>query len=312
MVRKKIVYPIVPSRFDMETWDIILNFIREKGYVPFDHRRGAPFEDFELKLGRKKTLSFLINIMRQCDVVWIFGISEGGMGEFKTALDIRDTNGNIEILVSLDFDPEWEKYYNELKRGYGNPIERLRGTSRLLALVGPRAVGKTFWIDQLTEAHGSNLGRIRNTTTRKPRNDRDHLSYHFVSKREFEQGLRENRFLEHDVNDGEYYGSSIDSIREVLETSDGVFAITPSGARELHKRRFEINLTILLLRTESEEVLKRNFESRGIIDPTEQERLLAKAREFSMPPGVPHIVVKLSGDVETDRERILSAIYPKP
>ncbi|MBI5139938.1 MAG: hypothetical protein HZA94_00610 [Candidatus Vogelbacteria bacterium] len=101
----KIVYPIVPSRFNMEAWDKILQSIRRQGYTPFDHRRGASFKDFEIGLGRAKTLSFLIN-MKQCDAVWIFGISEGAMGEFKVAIEMQKLNRNVEIRCFQNFDPE--------------------------------------------------------------------------------------------------------------------------------------------------------------------------------------------------------------
>ncbi|MBI5139937.1 MAG: hypothetical protein HZA94_00605 [Candidatus Vogelbacteria bacterium] len=61
--------------------------------------------------------------------------------------------------------------------------------------MGPRAVGKTFWIDYLLETYGSRLGRVKNTTTRAPRDERDHMSYNFISKKEFRNGLRGHRFL---------------------------------------------------------------------------------------------------------------------
>ncbi|MBI3633879.1 MAG: hypothetical protein HY226_06370 [Candidatus Vogelbacteria bacterium] len=308
MIAKKIVYPIAPSRLNNETWDKILNFIRKQGCTPFDHRRGAPFDDFELKLGREKTLLFLKNIMTQCDAAWVFGISEGGMGEFKSALDMRDTGSQIEILCFYDFDPEWEKYYEKLKPKFGDLISRLRGTNKLIALVGSRAVGKTFWADQLIATYGERLVRVKNTTTRSPRNERDHLTYNFISEKDFRCGIEAGNFLEYDLYNGAYYGSSMGSIREVLTNHHGIFAITPNGAKELYRRRFELNLTIIFLKTESEDVLMKHFAKRGIPDPLEQAKLLREANEFNLPDHIPHQVVSITDDPVIDQKRLLSVI----
>ena len=311
----KIIYPIVPSRFSTETWDEILDFLRSKGYIPFDHRRGAPFDDFEKKLGRERALEFLINIMRQCDATAICGISEGGMNEFKTALATRRSGKKLEILGFYNFDPDWEKYYEELKPKYGDLITELRGKNRLITLVGPRAVGKTFWINYLIMKYAHRLGRVKNTTTRKPRDGLDYLSYNFISEEEFVEGLKNHLFLECDVNENEgrkdYYGSSMDSIQRTIEVRDGIFAMTPKGVEKLYENRFGINLVTILLKAESEDVLRRNLTIRGITDASEQETLLRKAREFTMPDGIPHTVVELSGNADVDCERLISIIHPK-
>ncbi len=308
--KNKIVYPVVPSRLKDDIWRQILDFIRQQGCTPFDHRRGAPFEDFELCIGRNKTLAFLIEVMKICDAIWVFGISEGVMGEFKAALDMNDAMGEkrIEILGFYGFDPEWEKYYNRLKPKYGDLIARLRGKFRLIALVGPRAVGKTFWTDALISFYGNRLARIRNTTTRQPRDDRDRLSYNFISEEEFRRGIAAGYFLEHDIYHDVYYGSSMNSILETLADRHGIFAITPSGAQALYNKRFRINLSIIFLRVKSEAILRRNLTHRGIIDRGEQEKLLQEARQFTLAEDIEHQVIELTGDVNIDEQQLLSAI----
>ena len=310
---RKIVYPIFPSRLSMEAYDRFLEFLHEKGYAPFDHRRGAPFKWFENEVGRPRTLEFLIKQMRSCDAAAVGGISSGGMSEFAVALEIAWPHKKFEVCGFYGFDPEWDKYYEELKPEYGDLIRELRGPNRLIAFVGPRAVGKTFWIDTLLEESGGAIGRIKNTTTRIPRNDADCLSYNFVSKEEFELGLKEYRFLEHDWNENngrkDYYGSSLESIRAEVSRRNSIFALTPAGAAALYERRFEFNLTIILLKSESDEVLRRNLVRRGITDPAEQEALIEKAHQFVMPDDVPHKVVMLSGKKKIDHERIISAIF---
>lgn len=41
-------------------------------------------------------------------------------------------------------------------------------------------------------------------------------TYIFISREEFEDGIRENRFLEFGEKDGHYYGTTFDSVRDVI------------------------------------------------------------------------------------------------
>ncbi|MFA5987806.1 MAG: hypothetical protein WC797_04130, partial [Candidatus Paceibacterota bacterium] len=74
-VKKEIVYPAVPSRFADEKWREIISFIRDQGHAPFDHRRGAPYADFEHSIGRPRALDFLIGQMERCGLLGVFGCS---------------------------------------------------------------------------------------------------------------------------------------------------------------------------------------------------------------------------------------------
>jgi len=54
-------------------------------------------------------------------------------------------------------------------------------------------------------------------TTREPIGDEEEMGMNiFVTREEFEAGIRANRFLEFFEKDEEYYGISFDTIREVI------------------------------------------------------------------------------------------------
>ena len=306
------MYCAIPTRmrtFSEEAKEIA----RKVGYspvVPFD---ALSYEDSEGgPLSRPRTLKFDIDLMRCCDTLGVFGIAPGVMGEIRDAID-----HGMEVRVFYGHDPKWEKEYESLKDYHGDLLAELRGPYRLIALVGQSAVGKNFWSERLISSFGNFLRGVKNTTTRQRRPGKekeDNLTYNFVSRAEFEKGITEGRFLEHDEYLGNYYGSSMDSIKSVLSCTNGIFAITPPGAIALHARRFEINLTIVLLKPASGAVLKRNLELRGISDPAEQFKLLEQGEKFYLPPEIDHKVVEITGDTFTDRNNLLSAIgqLPKP
>lgn len=307
MPNNKIMYCAMATRL-RHLREKVKEIARRWGYAPVIPFDIGDLEDFEKGVvGREGSLEYMLYINRypKSDT-GIFMISDGAMGEFRDALDSKK-----EIRVDLSLDPEWEKYYEELKPKYGDLFARLRGPNYLIALVGPRAIGKTFWSDHLLRIFPEKLQRVKNTTTREPRNEKDYESYNFISREEFENGIRENRFLEYDQYQGNYYGSSFEEIKKVLQKSSGIFAITPPGAKALYERRYEINLEIIRMVPEKIEVLKKNFLRRpDLSDTAKQKLLLAEANQFTLPEEINHEFIFITGDTKLDEEELLSIVSP--
>ena len=71
--------------------------------------------------------------------------------------------------------------------------------SKLVAISGPAAVGKTTICDRLIKEFGPRLKRLVTATTRAPRtSEADGVDYFFLSKKEFHKKLSEDSFLEHE------------------------------------------------------------------------------------------------------------------
>ena len=57
-------------------------------------------------------------------------------------------------------------------------------------------------------------------TSRRPREEeKDGHNYCFVTREEMEKDIKDSRYLEHGEYDGNLYGTKIDSIHEVVDTS---------------------------------------------------------------------------------------------
>ncbi len=165
----------------------------------------------------------------------------------------------------------------------------------LIILVGPSAVGKTYWSDYLLRKAKGMMKRVKTTTTRPPRNEADNLSYDFISRKEFKKGIQNGRFFEYDEYLGHCYGSSLKNIKTVLKRACGIFALTPKGAKALYAYHKEIPMVILLLTPLNAEVLIKNYERRGITDEKKQKELLKKSKKFKLPKKIPHIIVPITG-----------------
>jgi guanylate kinase len=80
-------------------------------------------------------------------------------------------------------------------------------TSRIFVISGPSGVGKSTVQAHLLGMPGLNLRRVITATSRPPRPDeKDGISYYFLSRRDFEAKISRGDFLEHVLIHGEYKG----------------------------------------------------------------------------------------------------------
>ncbi len=305
-------YVMLPTRL-RDLREKASDLVRESGDAPIIPFNIGPYEDLEgnSKIGRQRTLRLMVGLKNICDADAFCGVSDGTMFELRDTLDRRDELGiERDVRVYYGLDPEWEKYYEQLKGKYGDLLARLRGRNHLIALVGPRAVGKTFWSDRLLQHFPQSIRRIKNTTTRLPRDQKDFESYHFTSIEDFQSEIAKKSFLEWDEYLGNYYGSSRAAIKSVLRQYSGIFAITPAGVTALQQLRFEVNLKFILMLPLSSDLLKTNFARRGITGEDQQAKLIADAELFVLPPNINYETLTLTGDIEQDEKALLNIIQP--
>ncbi len=98
-------------------------------------------------------------------------------------------------------------------------------SGRFIIIAGPSASGKTTIVDALLKRYPDSK-RLVTTTTRSIRpGERQGEHYYFITKDEFEQGIKQGKFLEYNVFADNYYGSSKERLEEALKSAKHVFAI---------------------------------------------------------------------------------------
>ncbi len=103
----------------------------------------------------------------------------------------------------------------------------------LITLTGPSLSGKSTLEKMLSE---NGCEHLVSTTTRHPRAGEEHGEhYYFVSKEEFERGIREDNFIENIHFDGNYYGVSKDEAERAFKKGKpAVVVCEPNGAKQMH------------------------------------------------------------------------------
>ena len=176
----------------------------------------------------------------------------------------------------------------------------------LVIISAPSGAGKGSVIEEMKKQN-ENLWVSISATTRKPRaNDKEGITYYFLSKEEFEEKLNENYFLEYTNYAGNYYGTPKKQIQEHLDKGqDVILEIEIEGAMNVKKLIPEA-LCIFIMPPSLKE-LKRRLECRGT-DTKEKilERFKIAYKEINEFTKYNYVVV--NDEIEIAADKVLSII----
>jgi len=144
----------------------------------------------------------------------------------------------------------------------------------MIVLTGASASGKTVTALDLQKRHG--LIKAITTTTREKRvGETDGVEYFFISKEEFQKRLAENRFVEHSLYNGNYYGCGVDQISD-----NKIVVLDPNGLHSFLKLKDKNIVSFLLIADES--TRKSRMVSRGDKEANIKQRIENDVNDFSL------------------------------
>lgn len=125
----------------------------------------------------------------------------------------------------------------------------------LVVLSGPSGVGKGT-IAKLLVERNCDISLSISCTTRAPRDGEQHgKEYFFIPKKEFEDKIKKDGFLEYSEHFENYYGTPKDFVMEKLKSNDVLLEIDVNGGLNVHKSYPE---AVLILVVPPNEVELRN------------------------------------------------------
>ncbi|XP_057680433.1 MAGUK p55 subfamily member 7 isoform X2 [Corythoichthys intestinalis] len=133
---------------------------------------------------------------------------------FRLSRKDKKTNKSMyECKKSEIYDTADVPTYEEVAK-YQRPN---KAKHRLVVLVGPPGVGLNELKRKLLISDPQHFSVTIPHTSRPKKNlENDGVEYHFISKHLFETDIHNNKFIEFGEYKGNYYGTSLDSIRSVL------------------------------------------------------------------------------------------------
>jgi len=131
----------------------------------------------------------------------------------------------------------------------------------LYIISAPSGAGKTSLVAELLTRHTDVAVSVSHTTRKRRDVETDGVNYHFISREEFEEMIRNGDFLEYANVFGNYYGTSRQHIQEqLLLDKDVILEIDWQGARQI--RNLESGCKTIFVLPPSIEALRTRLESR--------------------------------------------------
>ena len=177
----------------------------------------------------------------------------------------------------------------------------------LVVLSGPSGVGKGTVRSALFKMKGHDLVYSVSATTRAPRKDEvDGREYYFISRDEFEQKIKEDKFLEYAEFVNNYYGTPLDKVEQQLtEGKEVVLEIEVNGALQVREKMHEA-IFIFIAPPTLEDLYKRLLGRGTESEEVVQARCLKARRELKLAYMYDYIVV--NDTVENAADKIMAII----
>ena len=146
----------------------------------------------------------------------------------------------------------------------------------MVILSSPSGAGKTTISKKIQQKYQSFKISVSHTT-RKPRsNEVEGIDYYFINENDFKNKIKNNEFYEYAKIFGNYYGTSKESVLNLLKNkNDVLFDIDWQGTQQLSKFK-ELNLLKIFILPPSKKELKKRLIQRNQDKPdVVEERLKA-------------------------------------
>ena len=167
---------------------------------------------------------------------------------------------------------------------------------RLFILSAPSGAGKTTLCRALMK-HFKDMLYSVSFTTREPRKDEiSGIDYHFVSREDFAEKIKEGKWAEWAEVHGNYYGTSAGFLDEALSSGrDVLLDIDVEGTRQILKR-YPDSVTVFIMPPDLG-ILRKRIESRGSESIEVIERRLKNAEmEMAQKDIYKHVIINDSLD----------------
>lgn len=146
----------------------------------------------------------------------------------------------------------------------------------MVILSSPSGVGKTTITKKIQQKY-NNFKISVSHTTRPPRsNEVNGIDYNFVSKKKFEELIKNNEFYEYAKIFDNYYGTLKKNVDNILEKKNIIFDIDWQGTKQFSKFK-KLNLIKIYLITHSKEELKKRLLKR---DQNTKEEVEKRFKSF--------------------------------
>ena len=137
------------------------------------------------------------------------------------------------------------------------------GKGMMIVLSSPSGAGKTTLTRMLSEKNDNFIISISHTTRIPRNNEVNGKDYFFVDKKEFQELIKNNCFIEHATVFNNLYGTMKEPvIKDLSKGKNVLFDIDWQGAEQIKKKKLDFKLITLFILPPSSKELKERLHNR--------------------------------------------------
>ena len=179
------------------------------------------------------------------------------------------------------------------------------GNGKLFIISGASGVGKSTVLRRVMEQRDDLLFSV-SATTRAPRPDeKEAVSYYFVSKDTFRGMIDRGEFLEYDAHMNNFYGTPKGQLEEKLLKGHVILDIEPNGAFTVQAARPDA--VLIFIAPPSMEEVERRLRRRGDTDE-DQIQMRLKRANWEMEQSHKYNYIVINDQVNSCADEILNII----
>ncbi|KAI3403295.1 GUK1 [Candida oxycetoniae] len=171
---------------------------------------------------------------------------------------------------------------------------------RPVVISGPSGTGKSTLLKKLFNEYPQEFGFSISNTTRQPRvGEVDGKDYHFTTVEQFKKLIEEGKFIEWAQFSGNYYGTSIKAVEDVLKQGKiCILDIDMQGVKAV--KQTKLNARYLFISPPSIEILRSRLDGRGTeTEDSLAKRIAAAASEMEYANSGAHDKIIVNDDLES-------------
>lgn len=184
----------------------------------------------------------------------------------------------------------------------------MSSTGNLVVISSPSGGGKDTVIFALLKKF-KNSAKLVTTTTRPPRpDDKEGITYHFTTKKDFQEKIKNNEVVEYNLYAGHYYGVTKAELNEKIKHFNLIFTnIDVNGRKSLEAAGFK-NLSIFLMPENLNDLENRISHRGGLTQLEIKERLKIAKLEIGLAKEYDFTVVNKTGKLNETIDNVAKII----
>lgn len=137
-------------------------------------------------------------------------------------------------------------------------MQSLNNHGLIYIVCGPSGVGKSTLIKLILKNFRNKINIIKTITTRKPRlSDKNNNYYKFITKKTFLNNLKQNKYIEYNFYNDNYYGTLKKDIAKIINQNKIAIKEQDISSAINLRKKFPKNIIILFIYTDLKTLRKR-------------------------------------------------------